>query len=56
MPRHIEAWRGYFKWRLGFVTRGLVMLTEDKIEVFFTPTEWPEWFDAKYQSGVDHAA
>lgn len=49
MPDHIEAWKKYFKWRLGYVTRGLGLLEEFKIESFLTPTERPEWFDARWE-------
>ena len=48
MPEHVERWKAYFRWRFGFVTHGLDLLIENKIGVFFVPTEWPEWFDARF--------
>ena len=48
MPEHVERWKAYFRWRFGFVTHGLDLLIENKIGVFFVPTEWPEWFDAGF--------
>ena len=52
MPEQIEAWKKYFRWRLGYVTRGLSMLEENKIETFLVPTEWPQWFDAKWSAAA----
>jgi hypothetical protein len=47
MPSHLEIWEKYFMARLGFLPAGLEMLKAHRIEVFFVPAEWPEWFDTK---------
>ena len=49
MPERIDDWKAYFRWRLGYVTHGLTLLEDKKINVFFVPTERPEWFDGKWQ-------
>lgn len=51
MPQQIDAWRDYFKWRIGFAAVGLDMLSAQRIECFLVPTEWPEWFDTQYKRG-----
>jgi hypothetical protein len=46
----LKSWERYFDWRLGFQPWGMKMLKRQQINQFLTPCEWPEWFDARFQS------
>jgi len=48
-PR-LQDWLAYFRWRLGFLPRGIAYLQSSVINEFLVPDARPQLFDTRYRA------